>query len=270
MARELPEKSTPIINDILEKLAMAKLGVYEYKILIAIIRKTYGWNKKTDWISGSQLELATGIPRHHCHRTVGRLVQKNVLTRDGKNIGINKRVAQWECEKTTKTVPPEVVPPEVLVPHQVVPPQVLNSTSRGTKIVPPEVHTKDNKETITKDSIVATEKKLQKNVQEFSAEAMTLSDGLLKCILYNNEKFRHTKETAKKWAQEIDRMLRIDKRTFDEVKAIIRFSQKDDFWKTNILSAKKLREKFDTLWMQSQRPVGSKPKKKIFFTSKKP
>ena len=51
MARELPEKSTPIVNEILEKLALAKLAVYEYKVLIAVIRKTYGWNKKTDWIS---------------------------------------------------------------------------------------------------------------------------------------------------------------------------------------------------------------------------
>lgn len=270
MARELPEKSTPIVNEILEKLALAKLAVYEYKVLIAVIRKTYGWNKKTDWISGSQLELATGIPRHHCHRTVTRLVQKNILTRDGKSIGINKRVEQWDCENTTKKVPLEGLPQEVLVPEQVVPPEVLNSTSRGTKIVPPEVHTKEKKETITKDSIVANEKKHEIEGQEFSSDAMTLSEGLLKCILHNNEKFKHTKETTKKWAQEIDRMLRIDSRTFDEVKAVIRFAQTDQFWKTNILSAKKLREKFDTLWMQSQRKPGSKPQKKIFFTTKNP
>ena len=32
------------------------------------------------------------------------------------------------------------------------------------------------------------------------------------------------------------------------------FSQKDLFWKSNILSPKKLREKYDTLWLQKDRP----------------
>jgi 5-bromo-4-chloroindolyl phosphate hydrolysis protein len=42
-------------------------------------------------------------------------------------------------------------------------------------------------------------------------------------------------------------MLRIDKRTPDEIEAVIRFCQADDFWCSNILSTKKLREKFTAL-----------------------
>lgn len=49
------------------------------------------------------------------------------------------------------------------------------------------------------------------------------------------------------WAWEIDKMIRIDNRTAAEVKDIIDFAHKDPFWRSNILSPKKLREKATTL-----------------------
>jgi len=49
------------------------------------------------------------------------------------------------------------------------------------------------------------------------------------------------------WAKHVDRMIRIDGRTPEQIKYIIQWSQKDAFWMGNILSTAKLREKFDTL-----------------------
>jgi hypothetical protein len=49
------------------------------------------------------------------------------------------------------------------------------------------------------------------------------------------------------WASEIDKMIRIDNRSAAEVKDIIDFAHKDPFWRSNILSPKKLREKATTL-----------------------
>ena len=267
MARELPEKSTPIVHEIIEKLASAKLSVYEFKIIMAVIRKTYGWNKKSDWISGSQLEEATGIMRHNCHKTVSALLKKCILLRQGRAIGVNKRVDEWRCEDGKRVplgiVSPEIVSPEI-VSQGIVSVEILDSIPRDTKIVSLGIHTKENKETITKESIVDDEKGGQK---KYSEEAMILADGLLKCILHNNAKFKHDGKTTERWAEEVDRMMRIDKRSFDDIKTVIRFSQGDPFWNSNILSAKKMREKFDTLWMQSKRG-SSKGAKKIFFTTK--
>ncbi|WP_207707283.1 hypothetical protein [Crassaminicella thermophila] len=53
-----------------------------------------------------------------------------------------------------------------------------------------------------------------------------------------------------KWSVHIDRLIRLDGRTEDEIKKVIQWCQKDSFWMTNILSTKKLREKFDTLFLQ--------------------
>ena len=43
-----------------------------------------------------------------------------------------------------------------------------------------------------------------------------------------------------------------DGRTLEEIKLVIDFSQNDDFWKSNILSMSKLREKFNQLWLKAK------------------
>jgi len=60
-------------------------------------------------------------------------------------------------------------------------------------------------------------------------------------------------------------MLRVDKRIIEDVRLVMSWSQNDDFWKFNILSASKLREKFDQLYMKAkeQKPVGRFDKEKV-------
>lgn len=56
-----------------------------------------------------------------------------------------------------------------------------------------------------------------------------------------------------KWCLDINRMIRLDKRDPDEIASVIRWAQSDSFWRSNILSARKLREKWETLVLQSKR-----------------
>jgi len=55
------------------------------------------------------------------------------------------------------------------------------------------------------------------------------------------------------WCLVLDRMIRLDKRSPGEIAAIIHWSQKDDFWCTNILSPGKLRKQYDTLYLQAKK-----------------
>lgn len=57
---------------------------------------------------------------------------------------------------------------------------------------------------------------------------------------------------TKKWILTIDRMMRLDERTEEEVEGAIRWSQKDEFWLSNILSPEKLRKHFDRMRMQAR------------------
>lgn len=47
----------------------------------------------------------------------------------------------------------------------------------------------------------------------------------------------------KNWAETFDKLIRIDKRAKDEIYAVVRFARNDSFWKSNFMSANKLRMK---------------------------
>ncbi len=85
------------------------------------------------------------------------------------------------------------------------------------------------------------------NQAEPSEEAQNLASLLRKRILENNPKAKITAKQFSKWAVEADRMMRLDKRTAEEVRDLINWSQADMFWSKNILSMTKLREQFDQL-----------------------
>ena len=87
---------------------------------------------------------------------------------------------------------------------------------------------------------------------------MILAGQLKNKILGNNETAK-TPSDLNKWAEEFDKMLRLDKRKFEDIERVIEFCQTDPFWIPNILSAKKLREKYDTLYLQSKNQKGGKP-----------
>ncbi|MDD6332323.1 MAG: DUF4373 domain-containing protein [Clostridium sp.] len=70
---------------------------------------------------------------------------------------------------------------------------------------------------------------------------------------FPNSKVPRTISEKQKWAIEIDRMKRIDKRSEDDIVNALDYALTDSFWQTNIRSAKKFREKFETLIVQSRK-----------------
>lgn len=55
------------------------------------------------------------------------------------------------------------------------------------------------------------------------------------------------------WADDIRKMIELDDRDIGKVRRMIGWCQKDSFWSSNILSAKKLREKYDVMARQANR-----------------
>lgn len=71
-----------------------------------------------------------------------------------------------------------------------------------------------------------------------------------------DEKFLVGKEESsiQRWADDIEKLIRIDNRTPEEIRSVILWTQSPGcFWASNILSGAKLREKFPTLIGQSSR-----------------
>ena len=81
---------TPIANEILEELVKIDLLGAELRVLLFIIRKTYGYHKKSDQISFTQFEKGTGISRQTINKTLKNLMAKGLIVKiclPGGNIG---------------------------------------------------------------------------------------------------------------------------------------------------------------------------------------
>ena len=63
-----------------------------------------------------------------------------------------------------------------------------------------------------------------------------------------------TEKRRAEWMNQCRLLREADKRTEIEIEQVIQFSQADSFWKQNILSMPKLREKWDQLWLKAQGP----------------
>jgi hypothetical protein len=77
-----------------------------------------------------------------------------------------------------------------------------------------------------------------------------VADFLRKRVHENNPTARITEYQVLKWAGEADAMMRLDKRTEQQISEHIDWSQKDQFWRSNILSIGALRRQFDRITMK--------------------
>ena len=79
-------------------------------------------------------------------------------------------------------------------------------------------------------------------------------------MLENNPKAKPTSEKQlQNWANDVRLMVQRDSRTLADIQVLIDWSQGNTFWRANVLSMGKLREKFDQLWLRMQEPARASP-----------
>lgn len=166
---------TDIAHDYLERLAKACLSGAEYQVMLFVIRKTWGWNKKQDKISYGQIALGTNLHRDTIIKTVKSLVDKQLLVKIMSKpilcLELQKDYDSWVVDK--RLSPTKVVDKQ-LPPSR----QTTTTTSRQTT-----THKRKRKETITKENIgrifftwnqkeVIVHKKLDKATTDAAKQAL--------------------------------------------------------------------------------------------------
>jgi phage replication O-like protein O len=110
---------TKIANELLEAIYNTNLSAYETRIVMFIIRLTYGFEKKMDAISLSQFEdgiikkdgtiiaKGTNLKHRHICEVISRLIEKNIIikSKDGyiTQYGIQKDYTKWATGTPTST-----------------------------------------------------------------------------------------------------------------------------------------------------------------------
>jgi hypothetical protein len=255
-------------NELHDALAAADLTLNEHRVFAAVVRQSVGFGRKDTgtWLSLSFLTGYTRASRSRCIKSLKGLRQK----------GLIRRVADGDKHANTPTVYAPVMEPgqwsDGVLPDRWMPlggspqngsrggvqdgstPGVQDGSRGSTDLYPPKETRED-----------PTKKTRKSNIARFAddSDALVLSEYLRDAIASHSPGVKEARPDARRlqgWAVHVDRLLRIDGATPEKVRAAIDSAHRNDsdtFWRPNILSGKKLREKFSTLVVRAAPKKGS-------------
>lgn len=273
---DLDDGYTRIANELYEALILADFNKNEQKVVHAITRCTYGFNKKVDRIADSQIAERTGLSRQAVSFAKNTLIRMQVLVREGGKIGPNKNLSEWdisECHRKSDTVR-ETMTKSVRETMT----GVSEKPGHTKDIIQKTVKTRDLKPFSSQlaDATCDQQSEPAPIVEVVPAEtkgriipeaATQTPNGKfwgtqedLTCAEYIHAKVLMVNPTVKSpnwpdWANQIRLMREQDQRTHREICELFKWANQDGFWALNVLCPKSLRKQWDKLTAKRLHPV---------------
>ena len=248
---DLDDGYTRIANELLEAVMLTGLTQHQLLVFLAVMRKTYGFNKRLDWVSNEQLSELTGILPHKCSAAKSVLVKRGILIQSGRNIGINNVVSEWSTlPKSGKGVyPNQVNTKDKLTKDNIKP---FSSENSGESSDQPE-----NDLPVEKPDAA-----IQSGSRWGTAEDLTAAEWMFDMVKTIAPSAR--KPNFAGWANDIRLMRERDGRNHRDMCVLFRWACQDNFWSGNVLSPAKLRDKWTQLEINRNKQqagvIASKPK----------
>ena len=91
-----------IANELIEAMVAFNLNGREFRLLLLIIRETYGYNKKEAFVTLATMQKKTKIDKTNCSKIINSLQKKNIIrvvkndNAEGKKYLLNKDYQQWQ------------------------------------------------------------------------------------------------------------------------------------------------------------------------------
>lgn len=125
---------TRIANELMDAFArLPSLGSEAFQVLMLILRRTYGFNRKEAELSLNYIAKGTGLKNQAVSRALERLSTKRLIVRDGSTIKLNKNYQDWVSTKRLDTNQTVARPPT-------------------KRLFTPPTKRLDNKETVNKET----------------------------------------------------------------------------------------------------------------------
>ena len=84
-----------IATEIMEQLCKFRIPGEVRQVMDAVVRKTYGWNKKADSISLDQFVELTGLGKSNICRALSKLITHNIIKTDNGSYSLQKDFEAW-------------------------------------------------------------------------------------------------------------------------------------------------------------------------------
>ena len=108
MSPQLENGYFKIATEIYDAFSKYRIPGEERQVLDFIIRKTYGFHKKRDYISNSQFVDGTGISKQNVNRSLRSLIEKNIVIKkdygNSPTYEFNKKYKDWKLSSKRTTV----------------------------------------------------------------------------------------------------------------------------------------------------------------------
>lgn len=229
---QLNNGHTRIANEIFEEIMKTNLNGTQFRLVLAIWRYTYGFQRKTNEMSISFLSKIIDAGRSQVDRELTALIDRNIVvvieigSKGARVMGFNKNYKEWGDKAPTKKAVSEIVQKPIK--------EAANKKQK---------YDKDN--TYFKMAIYFHER-----VSQVANDA-----GISHLIKKSN---------MQTWADDMRKLIEIDEVDKQLVKQVMDWVTQDSFWRTNVLSAKKLREKFMELAIKMNSEKRPAPTKSVY------
>ena len=214
---QLQNGYTRIANELLEAICRLNISGNELRILLFIVRRTYGFGKSSADISLSEISEATGVRRNHVLRALKKLSDAKIITRQTdrtkpQSISIEKNYEEWSVESCASLLLPKTV----------------TVTKNGNSGV-----TKNGNSTYYKENI-------KENIKEKGKESYSLKPyGHFKNVLLTNEEYEqliydYGEQDTERYIDKVDNWVEIKgKEKADYCSTIRSWMEKDGVEKWN-------------------------------------
>lgn len=230
---QLEKGHTRIANEILNEIMKTNLNGTQFRLVLAIWRYTYGFQRKQHELSLSYLAKLINAAKSQVDRELTALIDRNIITvieigsKGARVMSFNKNYMEWG----------EKEPSDTPVPFS-------QKEEKPKKKASSKKQKYDEDNTYYKMAIYFYGK-----VEKVANEA-----GVSHLIKKSN---------MQTWADDMRKLVEINKVDKYLARDVMDWVTQDPFWKTNILSAKKLRDKFTELAIKMKaqhQPKQTKPK----------
>jgi phage replication O-like protein O len=234
---QLKNGHTRIANEILEQIAKTNLNGTQFRIVMVIWRFTYGFRRKAYELPLAMIAEKVNTTKSHVDRELDCLIDRKIVTvvgigkRRGRILSFNKNYEEWTEQPASSPEPKQSLKKEVKPKKQ--------------KKIKYDADNTYYKMALYFHSLVS---------------AVAKEAGVEHLI---------RKANLQSWADDFRKLIEIDGVGKHLAKDVMDWVTKDDFWKTNVLSAKKLREKFGELAIKmnaTKKPV--KPMREVIKDSR--
>ena len=176
---ELDDGYTKIANELLEQFVKLNLSSTQWKILMLIVRETYGYHRTAKALAISYIAKAIGASEFRTGKAVKDLIRKKILIeysaptpRASRELGLNKYYLDWVRPHASVTSGPTQTRPHATVtsdPTQTRPHATVTSDptdALGLDPTQPLPNQRKNKDTSKEKALAAKYRRIEANFTE--------------------------------------------------------------------------------------------------------